>query len=98
MTPHKRVRHQRAEAFGQLFHEYAAGLGQSVRRTLRPTINLGRLTRNKESSEDYLHRYVDRADASRDDDESFPFPHHLRHRHGKSDSEPPPSWWGDFFR
>ena len=41
--------------------------------------------------DDYLHRYVDRADASRDDDESFPFPHHLRHRHGKSDSEPPPS-------
>ena len=50
MTPHKRVRRQRAEAFGKLFHEYAAGLGQSVRRTLRPTINLGRLTRNKESS------------------------------------------------
>ena len=41
MTPHKRVRRQRAEAFGQLFHEYAAGLGQFVRRTLRPTINLG---------------------------------------------------------
>ncbi len=50
MTPHKRVRRQRAEAFGQLFHEYAAGLGQFGRRTLRPTINLGHSTRSKEES------------------------------------------------
>ena len=98
MTPHKHVRRQRAEACGKLFHEYAARMGQSVRRTSRPTINLGRLTRNKESSDDYLHRYVDRADASRDDDESFPFPPNIRHRHSEDDGAPQPSWWGDFFR
>jgi hypothetical protein len=34
--------------------------------------------------------------ASRDDDESFPFPQDLRHRYGKSDSDPPPSWWSKF--
>jgi hypothetical protein len=33
--------------------------------------------------------------ASRDD-ESFPFPRNLRHHHGKSDSDPPPSWWRKF--
>ena len=34
--------------------------------------------------------------ASRDDDESFPFPQDLRHRYGKSDSDPRPSWWRKF--
>ena len=93
MTPHKRVRRHRAEAFGKLFHEYTAGLGQSVKLNIRFSKWIAPFKRD-----DSLHRYVDRADASRDDDESFPFPHHLRHRHGKSDSDPPPSWWGDFFR
>ncbi len=31
--------------------------------------------------------------ASRDDDESSPFPPNIRHRRGESDSDPPPSWW-----
>jgi hypothetical protein len=50
MTSLKRVRREGAEAFGKLFHEYAARLSQSVRRTLRPATELGRLTRNKEAS------------------------------------------------
>ncbi len=41
---------------------------------------------------------TDTSGASRDDDESFPFPPNIRHRRGKSDSDPPPSWWGVFFR
>ncbi len=34
--------------------------------------------------------------ASRDDDGSSPFPPSIRHRHGKSDSGPPPPWWRHF--
>ena len=41
---------------------------------------------------------TDTSMASRDDDEPFPFPPGIRHRHGKSDSDPPPSWWSNFFR
>ncbi len=36
---------------------------------------------------------TDTSMASRDDDESSPFPQGLGHRHGKSDSDPPPPWW-----
>jgi hypothetical protein len=39
---------------------------------------------------------ADTSMASRDDDESSPFPPNIRHRHGKSDSDPPPSWWRHF--
>ena len=31
--------------------------------------------------------------ASRGDDGSYPFSRNIRHRRGKSDSAPPPSWW-----
>ena len=41
---------------------------------------------------------TDTSMASRHDDESFPFPPNIRHRHGKSDSDPPPSWWSNFYR
>ena len=50
MTPRKRVGHERAEAFGRLFYECVAGLGQSVRRTLKPPINLDRYTRNRDAA------------------------------------------------
>ena len=50
MTFRKRVRRERAETFGKRFHEYTTSLERSVRSTLRPTINLGRLTMNKDSS------------------------------------------------
>ena len=36
--------------------------------------------------------------ANWDDDESFPFPPNIRHRHSEDDGAPQPSWWGDFFR
>ncbi len=36
---------------------------------------------------------TDTSMASRDDDESSPFSGNIRHRRGKSDSDPPPSWW-----
>ena len=50
MTFRKRVRRERAEALGKRFHEYATSFDQSVRRTLRPAINLARATRNKDAS------------------------------------------------
>ena len=34
----------------------------------------------------------------RHDDEPFPFPPNIRHRHGKSDGGPPPPWWRIFGR
>ncbi len=36
---------------------------------------------------------IDTSIASRDDDESFPFPPNIRHRRGKSDGDLRPSWW-----
>jgi hypothetical protein len=39
---------------------------------------------------------TDTSIASQDDDGSSPFPPGIRHRHGKSDSDPPPPWWKHF--
>ncbi len=39
---------------------------------------------------------TDTSMASRDDDESSPFPPNIRHRHGKSDSDSPPPWGKKF--
>ncbi len=39
---------------------------------------------------------TDTSITSRDDDRSSPFPPGIRHRHGKSDSDPPPPWWKHF--
>ena len=50
MTDRKHVRRERTEAIGRLFHEYAAGLGQSVRRTSKATIDIVRFTRHRAAS------------------------------------------------
>ncbi len=50
MTDRKRVRRERTEAIGRLFHEYAADLGQSIRRALKPTIHIVRFTRHRDAS------------------------------------------------
>ncbi len=36
---------------------------------------------------------TDTSMASRDDDESSPFPPNIRHHRSEDDSDPPPSWW-----
>ncbi len=36
---------------------------------------------------------IDTSMASRDDDESSPFPPNIRHRHSEDDGAPQPSWW-----